>query len=566
MRLLRPHGAGLAGFRTPLLLALSVALVACQQATPPQQPAKPAAQQETKPAAPAPTAAPAAPQAAPTVQPAAPAAQQAAAASTKDTLVIGFPTDITTLDVHKATGLHIIGFDDQIADVLVRLDASSKVQPWLAESWEWQDGNKTLVLKIRDNVKMHDGNVLTAEDVRYSIERFRKYSVGKAAIEMVKSIEAVEGNKVKLTMDAPFSPLLPSLAYNTIGIYSKAAIEKVGDDEFFKAPVGPGPYKFQDQKKGESVTLTAFDDYWAGKPKIKTVIVRNLPEMGSRVLALESGDVDLIFNVAPQYAQRLGQNAELTVLTPPSARLDRFAFNVTKPPFDNKLLRQAVAYAIDREAIVKSVFLGMAKVSHSPGPEGAFGYTGEYDVYQYNPAKAKELLAQAGQPNGFSFRFHFSPGRYLLDQNVVEAAKAQLNQVGIRMEILNLEWGAFSDVISKPVEENETQALFYGWRSINGDVDSAISDNHSRFFRPKGNNQSFWKNETFDRLLEQEQAEPDDQRRAELLKQMQQVLMEELPFIPLYNEPQIWAAKKNLEGVGITPLTCLEPLHTAYFR
>ena len=507
----------------------------------------------------------------PTSQPAQakPAAGQPATsgASVKDTLVIGFPTDITTLDVHKATGLHIIGFDDQIADVLVRLDDKGTVTPWLAESWEWTDGNKSLVLKIRDNVKMHDGNVLTAEDVKYSIERFRKFSIGAAQLEMVKSLEVLPGNsqKLKLSMDAPFSPLLPTLAYNTIGIYSKAAAEKAGDDDFGKAPVGPGPFKFAEQKKGESVRLEAFDDYWAGKPKLKTLIVRAIPEMGARTLALESGDVDLIFNVAPQDAQRLGQNPQLNVLTPTSARLDRVSFNVTKAPVDNKLVRQAIAYGIDRDAIVKSIFLGMAKVSHSPGPEGAFGYTGEYDVYKFNPGKARELLSQAGLPNGVSLKFHFSPARYLLDQNVVEAIKAQLAQVGIRMEVSTMEWGAFSDFIALPVEQNQTVAYWYGWRSVNGDVDSAISDMHSRFFRPKGNNGSFYRNDEYDRLVDQEQSEPDTNKRAELLKRMQQILMDELPFLPLYNEPQIWASKKSLQGVEINPLTCLEPLHTATF-
>ncbi len=548
--------------RIPLgaVVALSLVLAACSAA--PSAPQTTGAQSAPAPAATAtPVQAAGAPAAAKPTLSAAGASQ----ASAKDSLVIGFPTDISTLDVHKATGLHIIGFDDQIADVLIRLDDKGTPIPWLVESWEWQDGGKSLVLKIRDNVKMHDGNVLSAEDVRYSIERFRKYSVGQAALSMVKSNEAMAGNKVKLSMDAPFAPLLPSLAYNTIGIYSKAAIEKAGDDNFGRAPAGPGPFKFVEQKKGEYVKLEAFDGYWAGKPKIKNLTVRAIPEMGARVAALESGDVDLIFNVAPQDAQRLGQNSQLTVLTPPSARLDRLYFNVSRKPFDNKLLRQAIAHAIDREAITKAVFLGMANVSHSQGPEGAFGYTGEYDVYKYDPAKAKQLLAQAGYPNGFSFKFHFSPGRYLLDQNVVEAIKAQLGQVGIQAEVITMEWGTYSEFIAKPVQENQAEAMFIGWRSINGDVDSAIQDMGSKFFPPNGNNNAFYKSEAFDNLFKQEQSEGDNQKRGELLKEMQKVTMDDLPLLPLYNEPQIWAAKKTLQGVAINALTCLQPLHTAYF-
>jgi ABC-type transport system substrate-binding protein len=143
--------------------------------------------------------------------------------------------------------------------------------------------------------------------------------------------------------------------------------------------------------------------------------------------------------------------------------------------------------------------------------------------------------------------------------------KAQLAQVGIRMEVTTMEWGAFSDFIALPVEQNQAVAYWYGWRSVNGDVDSAISDMHSRFFRPKGNNGSFYKNDAYDRLVDQEQSEPDPVKRADQLRQMQQMLMDDLPFLPLYNEPQIWAAKKSLQGVTINPLTCIQPLHLATF-
>lgn len=501
---------------------------------------------------------------APTAPSGTPQTPEAQTPKLKETLVVGFPTDVATLDGHKATGLHLIGLGAMLGDWLVRLDANGNPKPWLAESWEWADEGKSLILKIRDNVKMHNGALLTAEDVQYSLMRFKKYSIGAATLGMVHDVQVLPGNKVKLLMNAPFSPLLPSLAYTGIAIYSKAAVEKAGDDNFGKDPVGAGPYRLIEQKKGEHVKLEAFDDYWAGKPKTKYIVIRALPEMGARVLALESGDVDLIYVVSPQDAQRLAKNDKLQVLTPPSARINRIYFNVQRAPFDNKLLRQAVAYAIDREAIVKNIFLGQAAVSHSPGPEGAFGYTGEYDVYKYNPDKARELLKQAGFPNGFSFKYHLAPGRYLLDQNVSEAMKAQLKQVGIDMQIITMDWGALSKYLELTVDKTDFESAFLGWRSTNGDVDSAIMDLHSRYWRPNGNNNSFYKNEEYDRLVDQEESEADPKKREVILKQMQKILMDELPVIPLYSEPQIWAAKKGVKDVEITPLTNFGPLHTAY--
>lgn len=488
--------------------------------------------------------------------------QPSATASVKDKLVIGLGTNVATADNHKVTGLPAIGVNSQMADVLVRLDEKGNVIPWLAEKWEEADGGKSLILKIRDNVKMHDGNTLTAEDVRYSIERFRKYSIGRSALAVVSSITTMDGNRVKITTKAPFAPLLRTLTYTTIGIYSKAAIEKVGDDNFGESAIGTGPYKLAEFKKGDRMVLEAFDDYWAGKPQFRQVIVRMMPEMSARVLALESGDVDLIDAISPHEANRMAGDPKLQIINPPSSGFVRLNFNTQKGPLTDKRVRKAIAYGIDREAIAQSIFKGMAPVAHSAVPEGAFGYTAEYDEYKYNPEKAKQLLKDAGVPN-LTFKLYHSPGRYLLSTEVVEAVQAQLGQIGVKVEIVNMEWGAFSDIIRKPLAESETEAMFTWWRSINGDADSAIGDLASKFMVPQGNNVAMFKNAEFDRLYDAQQAEPDQAKRLEMLKQMQLVVMDEMPIAPLYQQPNLWAAKKGLKGVKISALSCLQPLHAA---
>ncbi len=488
----------------------------------------------------------------------------APAGSAKDALIVGLGTNIATPDNHRTTGLPGIGAASQAGDFLVLMDASSNVKPWLATSWESADGGKSLILTLRNNVKMHDGNILKAEDVRYSIERFRKLAIGKAALNMVTAVTVLDDRRVKITTQAPFPPLLRTLAYPGLSMYSKAAIEKYGDDEFRNHVAGPGPYRVTEFKAGDKMVMTAFDDYWAGKPAIKTITFRMMPEMSARILALESGDVDLIDAVSPQETERMAKNSRLKIVNPPSAGFIRIYLNVQKGPLTDKRVRQAIAYAIDREAIVKNLFKGQAEVAHSLAPPGVFGYTGQYDIYKYNPAKAKELLKQAGVSN-LKFTLMHSPGRFLLSTEVVVAAKANLAAVGIDMTIQNMEWGAFSAATATKLEDTKMEASLSWWRAINGDADSAIADFATKFF-PPGNNTSFFSNPQFDKLYDQEQAETNQARREQQLKDMQKIMMEEMPAVPLYRQPNLWVASANLTDFDISPLSCLQPLYKASFK
>ena len=168
--------------------------------------------------------------------------------------------------------------------MLVRLNEKGEVVPWLITKWESADGGKQLVLTIRDNVKMHNGAIMTADDVAYSIERFRTLAVGKASLDPVKKVQVLDPKRVALVCDAPFAPLLRTLAYTSITIYTKAEIEKWGNDNFGLHVSGMGPYKMTEFKAGDKMVLQAFDDYWGGKPKIKTITFRMIPEMSARIL------------------------------------------------------------------------------------------------------------------------------------------------------------------------------------------------------------------------------------------------------------------------------------------
>ena len=243
------------------------------------------------------------------------------APAAKDTLVIGMPTDVPIFDTHKATGLHNGGVLNQVSEPLVRLTSDGKVVPWLVESWTQSKDGKTWTLNIRKNVKFTDGTPLTAEAVKFNLERFRKHSIGKATLAMVSSMEVTGEHVLKLSTEAPFAPLINSLGYHWIVVYSPTQVQKVGDDNLHTAPVGTGPFKFVHHKRGQEVRLEANEQYWGGKPKLRAIVSKPYPDQSARMLALESGDVDLIFHVPPQEAARLAKIATLTVATPPSARV-----------------------------------------------------------------------------------------------------------------------------------------------------------------------------------------------------------------------------------------------------
>ncbi|HXF82310.1 MAG TPA: ABC transporter substrate-binding protein [bacterium] len=485
-----------------------------------------------------------------------------------DTLVIALPIEIPSADTHLAIGLPAIGLVAQISDTLVVLDERGRVRPWLAESWTEDDGGRSLVFKIRDNVRMHDGRTLTAEDVAFSLERFRRVAIGRSALAPVESVTVLPGNRVKVTTRAPFVPLLRTFTYSSIGIFSKAAIERAGSDqEFAKHPVGPGPYRFVRLIRGDRMELEAFPQYWAGRPRIRRIIVRYVPDMSARVAALESGDVDVIHDFTPQDAERIRANPQLTLINPPSAGFIRLNLNTQRPPFNDVRVRHAVAYAIDRDAITREIFRGLAKVARSLVPANATGYVEIYDVYRYDPERARRLLREAGVPD-LTFTVSYGAGRYLMDKEVVEAVQAQLARVGVTMRINQMEWGQYSAMLRLPLERNPTQMTFTWWRTVNGDADSAIGIYSRAELPPRGNNVPFYVSEEFERLYAAQQVESDPAKRRALIRQLQQVLMQDLPSIPMYQQPIFWAARKRVVGLAskVTSLSTLWPLYDVELR
>ncbi|MFQ6077158.1 MAG: ABC transporter substrate-binding protein, partial [Candidatus Bathyarchaeia archaeon] len=358
-----------------------------------------------------------------------------------------------------------------VAETLTRVNPTGEeptVLPLLATSWEVSpDDPNTWIFHLREGVKFHDGTPFNAEAVKVNIERMlnpENKAGGRSAFTMITSVEVVDEYTVAITSDSPFMDLPGNLAYSVMCINSPTQLEKLGEENYYTYPIGTGPFKFVEHKKGEEVRLEANEEYWGGRPFLDEFVMKPIPETPSRIMALEAGEVDVAYHVPPRDAQRFKENPDLgiEVLNPPSQRRIFVGMNNLWGPFKDVRVRQALNYAVDQQAIIDNILLGLTIPMDSPMPPSAACYS-PIMQYEYNPDKAKELLAEAGYPDGFKATLRYGEGRYLLDSEVVQAVAAYLADVGVEVEVIPLEWGTYIGEIWKPPEENETQLFFIGW-------------------------------------------------------------------------------------------------------
>lgn len=482
------------------------------------------------------------------------------------TLVISLGTDVPIFDCNLATGIPNLGIILMVTEMLTRIDpAGGRVLPHLAESWSLGADGKTWTFKLRRGVRFHDGTPFNAEAVKFSIERLLDPAFrgpARPAFTMIESIVPVDEHTVNLITEGRFSALPAQLAYAPLCINSPAQVKKLGD-RYYTSPVGTGPFKFVHHIRGREVRLEANKDYWGGAPYLDAVVMRPIPETAARIMSLEAGEVDVAYHVPPRDAERLRRNPKFEVLTPAAQRKIFVGMNVLWGPFKDKRVRQALNHAVDKKAIVDRIFLGLAKITDSPIPHTGYGYI-PTTTYEYAPAKARQLLAEAGVAGGFEATLHFSPGRYLMDTEVVEAVQSYLAAVGVRVRIIRMEWGAFQAVLRRGPEESAVQMFFIGWGLPTLDADLAVKDYMEDAWAPGGLNSMFYARPDLTRFILAQRyfAEPD--RRMYALKKIQEIIMDDAPQIFLYTEPQIHAKRSDVRDFIISVTEMVDLMHRTW--
>lgn len=473
------------------------------------------------------------------------AKKETSAAPGKNTLIIAQGADAKSLDPHASNDQPSSRVSAQIYNRLVEQDEKMKPQPSLAEKWENPEPNVT-VFHLKKGVKFHNGVELKASDVKFTLDKMKNSPAVSHIIEAVDKIEVVDDYTVKVITKQPFGPLLNHLSHTSASILSEKAVKDSGE-KYAQNPIGTGPYAFDKWVSGDSITLKVNPDYYLGASPIGQVVFRNVPEGTNRAIGLETKEIDIAYDVEPIDKKMINSKDYLTLIEEPSLAMTYLGFNLKKPIFQDKRVRQAIAYAIDRKPIIDTVFQGAATIANSPIGPLVFGYSKDAKGYEPNIEKAKELLKEAGYENGFEFKIwvNSNPQR----RDIATIMQDQLRQVGIKVTIETVEWGAFLDGTAK----GEADSFIMGWVTVTGDADYGLNALLNSKTMGAAGNRSFYSNSKIDELLGKgETSQKEDERKA-IYAEIQAIVQEELPIMAIAYTSQNAAMQKNVKNFKLNP-------------
>ena len=478
------------------------------------------------------------------------------------TLVYGRNKDAVTLDPAFAPDGMSLSVVHNIAEGLTRYRAGSfAIEPALATSWTHDRSGMQWTFHLRHGVKFHDGTPFDAAAVKFNFDRWRlkddpyhkggDFSYYESQFGgfpgIIKDVKVVSPDTVELDLTKPSAPLLANLAMPSFSISSPSAIKNEGEG-YAEAPVGTGPYKLAEWVRDDHITLKAFADYWGPKPKLATVILKDIPTPDSSMLSLQKGEIDGWQYPTPESLPQLAKDPSLTIYHEPANNTMFLAMNELKQPFDNVLVRRAISKAIDAGAIVKHFYDPGAFAATEFLPPAVWP-NGVKTSYDYDPADARRLLARAGFPNGFSTTLWYmtTPRPYLPEpERVAEAIQADLKAIGINAVLEGFEW---SNYLYK-VQDGQHNLALYGWTGDNGDPDDFLYTvlDESNATPPGAQNVCFWKDATFHKLALAAQTTIDPVRRAAIYRQALAVLHDRAPLVALVHTAPPTVFKKSVTG------------------
>ncbi|MGN6716958.1 MAG: ABC transporter substrate-binding protein, partial [Candidatus Binatia bacterium] len=464
--------------------------------------------------------------------------QRNAYGASRDRVTIYHTSVADSINPYNHSSSPIYGQWQHVMEPLVELDY--KKQDYvgvLADSWQFL-GNKW-AFKLKKNIKFHNGAPLTSKDVAFSIEKMRDEKGGSLQASNFKDVTEVQTPDeltVVFVTKQPLAIFLDRLENRFI--LSKVAGDKFGD-KLYDNPIGTGPYKFVSYQRGGNMVFTRNDEYWGGKAAIKEIVFRKVTEDAARLAALESGQTDFINNVPDHEVARLQKHPRSRIDKIEGLRMFFLAFNMSFKPWDNKLVRQAANYSVDAPAIVKNIFDGIGYPINGPVGANVVGADPKLRRYPFDPQKSKELLTKAGFPNGCDIQLYYSAGRYPKDREVCQVVAAQMVKGGFRVELISQEWALFWD--KQGVNGGKLPFYYIGRGSLT-DADTL----YDQYFRTGTTKRTNYSNPDLDKLIEEQQKTADQKKRIAILQKAGKMIMEEAPFIPLYNLADIYGAARNL--------------------
>ncbi|GAB6158070.1 ABC transporter substrate-binding protein [Desulfotomaculum varum] len=455
-----------------------------------------------------------------------------------------------------------------IYDGLVRYKpGSTEIEPALATEWSASPDGKEWTFKLRQGVKFHDGTPFNADAVVFSVsrqlppQRTDEMPYASFTFGPVEKVEKVDDYTVKFILSEPYAPFLANLAMALAApIVSPAAVEKYGKD-FIEHPVGTGPFKFVEWKKGQQIVLEANKEYWDGAPKIDKLVYKFVKENSVRASELRTGSIQAMNGVDPNDVKML-EDAGLTVIKNPGMNINYLAFFCNKKPFDNPKLRLAVAHAINREHLISYLYQGLAELPNSMLPGFMPGHDKTLQAPEYNPEKAKQLLAEAGYPNGLKVTLltysTVRPYNPVGGDKLAAAIQADLRKVGIDVEIKTYPWKEYKQVYTPEIVK-DGDFMLYGWIGDNGDPDNFLSLLETKEIK-SSLNAAKYSNKQVDELLVKGRTAKTQEERNAAYSQLQKIVQAEAPWVFLSHSKDMAAVSKNVVGFD------LHPVGVVYFR
>jgi peptide/nickel transport system substrate-binding protein len=465
------------------------------------------------------------------------------------------------LDAHWTTASITETLTNHIYEGLFSLDRDNKPIPMLAESHTVSKDGLTYTFKLRKGVSFHDGTPFNAQAVKFSIERqinpehpaakLGKYPFANYFFGNVKAVEVMDEGTVRFILKEARASFLAVLTAGAASIVSPTAAMKSGLD-YAALPVGTGPFKFASWDRGQRVVLEKNPAYWRFPVKVDRVIFRPVTEDQARLTELLTGALDLIVGTPPDFVGQLENHPKVTLQRQVGAHVWYLGFNNSKKPFDDKRVRQALNYAVNKEAIVRDVLKGTGAISKGPVLPGTWGDDGGIKPFPYDPERAKKLLAEAGFPNGFSTTLWVPESGSGMQSPVAMSTVIQSNlkAVGVNVTLQTMEWGAF--LAKLRTKEQDLFAL--SWMAGSEDPDLVMYPLlHSSQWTPTGPNRAMYKNPRFDEVLAQARLTTDQAKRAELYREAQRLIHDDPPWIFIDHEVQTAAFAKRVQGFKLHP-------------
>jgi peptide/nickel transport system substrate-binding protein len=451
-------------------------------------------------------------------------------------IVVSQSSDVLTLDPSQSTDPISLNVFKNVYDQLTDIAADGSVAPLLATSWTSSDELKVWTFTILKGVKFHDGSPLTIQDVVWSYQKIMDdlKSPVRAYLSVVEKVEAISDDKIRFTLSAPFAPFPREVSL--ISILPERLYEERGA-AFGKNPVGSGPYKVVEWQKDDRLVLEAFSGYHGTVPKIARIIVRPVPAEASRASGLLSGDLDIVPILPPSLIDAVGRANGIHVEKVHSNRVLYLGFDVNNPLLKNVKLRQAIDYAIDRQAICSGLLRGLGTPEGQVVAPVTFGYDKSIEPTSFDPSRARQLVAESGY-GGEPILFQYPTNRFAFGQEVAQATAGYLKSVGINVRMQGIEYSAFFPLwLGKRLSGMH---LFAYGPSIM-DADLPISSLYET-----GPARGYWSNQEVDDLVRQQRAESDQQKRAALISKIWTISKENAPYVILYNEVQAYGIRNGI--------------------